>query len=140
MIDLTHLQHLLPDTVLSWRDLAACRQADPMIFFPSDQDASGRRYTKASAAKAVCAECVVRVECLEYAMESRQPEGVWGGLTRSERVTERERRVRARRQADPEEHAAWLARRRLKRAALARRRSKRAALKGGSGGLKSGGD
>jgi WhiB family transcriptional regulator, redox-sensing transcriptional regulator len=37
-------------------------------------------------AKAVCAVCSVRAICLKYALENREPHGVWGGLNESERV------------------------------------------------------
>jgi len=36
-------------------------------------------------AKAVCAQCPVRSECLEWALETAQPHGVWGGLDEQER-------------------------------------------------------
>lgn len=37
------------------------------------------------AAKAICARCPVVTECLDHALLTRQPDGVWGGLTPSER-------------------------------------------------------
>jgi hypothetical protein len=37
-------------------------------------------------AKAICAKCPIREACLEYAVETRQPEGVWGGCSTTERV------------------------------------------------------
>lgn len=70
-----------------WRAQAACRNSDVEIFFPSSDEAAG-------AAKAVCATCPVREECLEWALATRQQEGVWGGATEAER-----RRLRRRRQA-----------------------------------------
>ena len=36
-------------------------------------------------AKAICAECVVRSECLDYSLEIKEPHGIWGGLNPSER-------------------------------------------------------
>jgi WhiB family redox-sensing transcriptional regulator len=65
----------------SWRDLAACREAPEVDFFPSPEDevAIGR-------AKAVCGACPVAGECLEYALETRQSDGIWGGHTPRERV------------------------------------------------------
>ena len=70
-----------------WRAEAACRDADVSIFFPaSDEDAE--------PARAICATCPVRLECLEFAIATRQEDGVWGGLTEIER-----RRLRRRRQA-----------------------------------------
>jgi WhiB family redox-sensing transcriptional regulator len=65
---------------LSWRELARCRGIDPEVFYPvSDDDEA------AEEAKSICAECPVREACLEYALTSREKEGVWGGLTERER-------------------------------------------------------
>ena len=36
-------------------------------------------------AKRVCAGCEVVVECRDYALATRQPFGVWGGLDEEER-------------------------------------------------------
>ena len=36
-------------------------------------------------AKAICARCPVRMECLEYAIRIREPHGIWGGLNELER-------------------------------------------------------
>ena len=63
---------------LKWRELGACRGLEPSIFYPDDDD-------EALDAKAVCAECTVRVACLEFALQGREKEGVWGGATEKER-------------------------------------------------------
>lgn len=58
----------------------------PDIFFPNrDTDA------KVTTAKAVCAECDVVEECLEFALSSRSL-GIWGGTTLSERTAIRKQR------------------------------------------------
>ena len=36
-------------------------------------------------AKSICKVCPVNVECLEYALTIREPYGIWGGLTETER-------------------------------------------------------
>jgi WhiB family redox-sensing transcriptional regulator len=36
-------------------------------------------------AKAVCAACPVRIDCLGYALETGQDAGVWGGTSEKER-------------------------------------------------------
>jgi WhiB family redox-sensing transcriptional regulator len=61
----------------TWRRRAACRGADPGSFFPASEEDSG-------PAKAVCQTCPVRQHCLEWALAGRE-EGVWGGLTETER-------------------------------------------------------
>ena len=50
-----------------------CRQTDPEVFFPVPGGSTRE-------AKKVCADCEVRAECLDWALENRQEFGVWGGL------------------------------------------------------------
>jgi len=69
---------------------ALCKGADPGVWFPS---ASGYQAAKAAGpAKAVCAACPARVRCLEWALESGEAEGVWGGTTPGERAAIRRAR------------------------------------------------
>lgn len=82
-----------PRTDLRWRDQAACRGLDTDVFFPVTDE-------EAAEAQAVCAVCPVREECLEYALVTGQEDGVWGGLTETERRRlRRRRREQARRAA-----------------------------------------
>ncbi len=69
-----------------WQDEANCLGVDPDLFFP-ERGASTRE------AKEVCRGCVVRNECLEYALVNGEKFGIWGGL--SERERRRLRRARA---------------------------------------------
>jgi len=55
-----------------WRLHAECQGADPDLFFP-DQGGTIRE------AKAICDECSVQVECLEYALATGMKYGVWSG-------------------------------------------------------------
>ena len=41
--------------------------------------------------KAICAECPVRVECLNYALDHDDLVGIWGGTTTDERAELRRR-------------------------------------------------
>lgn len=52
--------------------LASCAGVGVEVMFPEDIPAIAR-------AKAVCAECPVRAECLAGAIERREAAGVWGG-------------------------------------------------------------
>lgn len=72
----------------SWSDRAACHGLDPTIFFPVTEEEAG-------PAKAICAVCDVRADCLEYALGQREKEGVWGGCTERERRRIIRRRRRA---------------------------------------------
>ncbi len=73
-----------------WRSAAACRDSDSGLFFPE----SASDVAKVAAAKAVCATCPVQEECLAFAVELNQTEGIWGGRTPSERRTIRRRWLR----------------------------------------------
>jgi WhiB family redox-sensing transcriptional regulator len=81
-----------------WRS-AACLEADPELFFPVTARGPGAGET--ARAKAVCAACRVRPQCLQYALATHQLHGVWGGTTEDERQVharrERERDQRDRR-------------------------------------------
>ena len=67
-----------------WRSAAACRSADPELFFPISN--SGTSLEQIARAKAICAGCPVGRECLAFALRTRQPYGIWGGATEEERV------------------------------------------------------
>ena len=66
-----------------WRSLAACQFADPDLFFPISS--SGPALAQVAQAKAICAGCQVRRECLAFALRTDQVHGVWGGLSEQER-------------------------------------------------------
>ncbi|GHB04359.1 MULTISPECIES: WhiB family transcriptional regulator [Streptomyces] len=67
----------------NWRMHAACRDEDPDLFFPIGS--TGPALVQTEDAKAVCATCPVREQCLEWALENGQDSGVWGGLGENER-------------------------------------------------------
>ena len=69
-----------PNRPEQWMDLALCAgEPDPEIFFPKSNGA-------AKKAKATCARCAVVAECLAFSQEHSIVEGVWGGLTETERA------------------------------------------------------
>lgn len=69
-----------------WREAAACRTADPELFYhPMDERGPTRRKRDARAKK-VCAACPVMADCLAYSLDEREVYGVWGGLSESERA------------------------------------------------------
>lgn len=69
----------------NWKQRARCRDLDTNIFYPEDG-------LGVESAKAICANCVVITDCLEYALANREEYGVWGGQSERER-----RRIRSRR-------------------------------------------
>jgi WhiB family redox-sensing transcriptional regulator len=68
-----------------WRQLAACRDEDPELFFPVSEVGPGAR--QAEDAKAVCAACPVRARCLDHALDNGLDHGIFGGTTEAERRT-----------------------------------------------------
>jgi WhiB family redox-sensing transcriptional regulator len=72
-----------------WRSVAACRSADPELFFPISD--SGPALEQAAKAKTICATCRVQRECLTFALRTEQPHGIWGGTTEHERAAARQR-------------------------------------------------
>lgn len=111
-----------------WVERAICSQTEPDAFFP-ERGASPRD------AKAVCRECPVRAECLDYALAHGERFGVWGGLTPYDRAALT--RLPKRNELCGTERGYWLHERRLEpacdecKAAMARRsRQKRAQARG----------
>ena len=80
-----------------WRDDAICRDTDPGLFFPVGT--TGTAISQITHAKATCGECTVSADCLEFALETNQDSGIWGGLTEEERRVIRRHRVAAARAA-----------------------------------------
>jgi WhiB family redox-sensing transcriptional regulator len=78
---------------------AACRGADTAVFFPVSD-------SFADEAKAVCATCPVAEQCLEFAIDTHQADGVWGGMSASERHRLVRRRQRVAREERAKETAA----------------------------------
>jgi len=78
-----------------WRDKSACLTVDPELYFPDCN--TGPALDQIDKAKQVCAQCPVVENCLQYAIESNQDSGVWGGLSEDERRALKRRAARARR-------------------------------------------
>jgi WhiB family redox-sensing transcriptional regulator len=74
---------IMKDSMFDWAELAACKDEEPELFFPLSDLGPGARQT--AQAKAVCARCPVRSECLGYALDHGLDHGVFGGTTADER-------------------------------------------------------
>lgn len=72
---------------MNWLERAECRDVDPELFFPPVGGEVGE-------AKAVCARCPVRDECLDWAIATPVTAGIFGGLTWQERKALRAERRR----------------------------------------------
>ena len=71
--------------------MAACREEDPELFFPIGT--TGPAILQIETAKQVCQRCTVSGDCLEWAIETGQEAGVWGGLSEDERRSIKRRAV-----------------------------------------------
>lgn len=67
---------------IDWRNLAACRDVDPDLFFPLGT--VGASLPQIEQAKRVCRTCPVSGTCLRWALDNGDA-GVWGGTTEEER-------------------------------------------------------
>jgi WhiB family redox-sensing transcriptional regulator len=81
-------------TAESWQLYANCLGVDPDLFFPE-------RGASTKEAKQVCQGCVVREDCLEYALANGEKFGIWGGLSERERRRIRRQRALARAAQQP---------------------------------------
>jgi WhiB family transcriptional regulator, redox-sensing transcriptional regulator len=82
------------ETLMDWRHRAACRDADPELFFPIGN--TGPALLQIEEAKAVCRRCNVVDLCLQWALETGQDAGVWGGMSEEERRALKRRAARSR--------------------------------------------
>lgn len=80
--------HLLPKPILDsyeWQFDGACAHLDVGEFFSPEAERGAKRIQREEKAKAVCRTCPVMERCRQHALESREPYGVWGGMTAGER-------------------------------------------------------
>lgn len=78
----------------SWPLRGACRGQRPHTFIPDDSGDRNVTAEQHGQALRFCENCCVVSECLEFAIETNQQLGVWGGTTPRQRRTIREARQR----------------------------------------------
>ena len=79
----------LPATAIElweWQWRAACREADPRLFFHPEGERGPARAKREAAALAFCARCPVLQDCRQHGLMVREQFGVWGGLTEEDRA------------------------------------------------------
>ncbi|MCV7178692.1 WhiB family transcriptional regulator [Mycolicibacterium sphagni] len=67
-----------------WQSLGHCVGQPGELFFPEDSPRGDRRKLEQQA-KVICGSCPVRSRCLEHALKTPEPYGVWGATTARER-------------------------------------------------------
>lgn len=69
-----------------WQLQALCRGNHAHLFFPpSTFERKDDRERRETRAKAICNVCPVLSECSSYALTIKEPFGIWGGMTESDR-------------------------------------------------------
>lgn len=76
-----------------WKSRAACSGYPNSLFFPTTETSASR----VERAVSICKVCPVTEECLEYAFETNQRAGIWGGTTEDERKSLRRKWLASRR-------------------------------------------
>lgn len=75
---------MIPMEYDHWREVGSCFGNEEVDFFSSTE-------AEAEDAVAMCSTCPVIEDCLDFALETNQPDGIWGGLTTPERTSLRRR-------------------------------------------------
>lgn len=79
---------------MDWRHRALCKDEDPELFFPIGNTGPAR--LQIEEARAVCRRCPVMEQCAQWALETGQDAGVWGGWSEDERRSHKRRAARNR--------------------------------------------
>lgn len=69
----------------AWQFKGACNGVDPELFYLPYNIRGEEKRIQIAEAKAVCAKCPVREQCLEFALAVEEPFGIWGGMSEEER-------------------------------------------------------
>lgn len=85
MVNVKRLPVPLMETY-EWQYEGACMGVDSEVFFSPESERGAKRERREEAAKALCRRCPVIEKCREHALAVREPYGVWGGLSESERA------------------------------------------------------
>ena len=78
--------HPYPEPNGNWQHRGSCRGAETSVFFAPDNEPAGARRRREQTAKQICQQCPVLNECRDHALSTREPYGIWGGLTERDRA------------------------------------------------------
>ena len=85
MVDVSRLPPPVTEN-WEWQIQSACRGLDTTLFFHAQHERGPARELRIVRAKEVCFSCPVIAECRQYALDAREPYGIWGGLSEDERA------------------------------------------------------
>jgi WhiB family redox-sensing transcriptional regulator len=69
-----------------WQQRGSCFTLPSEIFFFSDGERGPIRKKHELTAKMICKTCEVISECQSFALQGREPYGIWGGLSEEDRL------------------------------------------------------
>lgn len=87
MADIRRLPGPIAD-LWNWQFEGNCflqENVDETLFFHPEGERGPARAAREAAAKAICEGCPVKQQCLDHSLRTREPYGVWGGLSENER-------------------------------------------------------
>lgn len=70
----------------NWQLDATCRGMNVEIFFHPASERKRQKQRRIDQAKAICHDCPVLQDCRRHALRTREPYGIWGGLSEEERA------------------------------------------------------
>lgn len=68
-----------------WRDDASCKKMGNTKFFQTPHNHNKKAIAIIREVKAICGSCLVQKNCLDFAVKNEIKDGIWGGMTASER-------------------------------------------------------
>jgi WhiB family transcriptional regulator, redox-sensing transcriptional regulator len=81
----TPTSETVPPSNEDWRSRARCKGEPMEIFFAADNERGARLRRQEWRAKRICHACPVLEYCRDYALDAREPYGIWGAMTSTER-------------------------------------------------------
>lgn len=76
-----------------WQDQALCNQIGGDDFFYEDMERGEVKDARIQRALAICAQCPVIDACRQFALDTEQNYGIWGGMTQEQRAKLRKKKI-----------------------------------------------
>lgn len=85
MIDAHQLMPM--ESKWDWQYDGLCRTVNPELFYHPENERGPARQRREDRAKQICFQCPVLQQCRDHALSTREPFGVWGGMSETQRET-----------------------------------------------------